>query len=118
MKFHHKDLAQGRWHNFSLPQQLANIGSEVSRAMRWKGKDDNLFWGAVERATELFYLTINDARWRNRLKELTRLHEIFCDAVLDGKEYGSTLQALERYFFNFAIYNQRIKNDQIKRGAS
>lgn len=114
MKFRHKDLAKGRWYKLSLAQQLANIGSEVSRAMRWKEKDDNLFWGAVERTLELFYLTIADPRWRNRLKEFTRLREIFCDAVLDGKEYGSTLQALEQYFFHFAIYSQKIKMSNYK----
>lgn len=109
MNFYHKDLARGKWYNLSLAQQLANIGSEVNRANRWKDKDEKLFNSAVERAIELFYLTIADTRWRNRLKELTRLHEVFCDAVLDGKEYGSTLQGLERYFFYFALYSQKMK---------
>lgn len=113
MKFYHEDLAKGRWHKLPLAEQLANIGSEVSRATRWKEKDNNLFWGAVERAMELFYLTIADMRWRNRLKELTRLREVFCDAVLGGEEYGSTLHSLEKYFFYFAIYSQKIKNEQL-----
>jgi hypothetical protein len=109
MNFYHKNLSNGRWQTFSLAKQLANIGSEVNRANRWQGKDDKLFWAAVERAMELFYLTIADPRWRNRLKELTRLREVFCDAVLGGKEYGSTLSSLEQYFSYFALYNQKIK---------
>ena len=109
MKFQHKELANGRWQKFSLAEQLANIGSEVSRAIRWQGKDEKLFWGAVERSMELFYLTIADLRWRNRLKELTRLHEIFCDAVLGGKEYDSRLEDIERYLFYFALYSRKAR---------
>ena len=109
MKFQHKDLASGRWQKFSLAEQLANIGSEVSRAIRWQGKDEKLFWGAVERVLELFYLTIADPRRYNQLKELTRLRETFCDAVLGGKEYGSTLQNIESYLFYFALYSRKIR---------
>ena len=106
MKFQHKELAKGRWQELSLAEQLANIGSEIGRAIRWQGKDEKLFWSAVERGMELFYLTIADLRWCNRLKELTRLHEVFCDAVLGGKEYGSRLQDMEGYFFHFAFYSR------------
>jgi hypothetical protein len=116
MSFYHKNLSDGRWQTFSLAKQLANIGSEINRANRWKEKDEKLFWSAVERALELFYLTIADPRWRERLKELTRLREVFCDAVLGGKEYGSTLQGLEQYFFHFAIYSQKIKMNNYKEG--
>lgn len=54
MEFKHKRLASGRWYRLSLTEQLANIGSEVSRAAGWQGKDEKLFWGAVERALGLF----------------------------------------------------------------
>ena len=102
-QFIHKDLAAGRWFEFSLIEQLANIGSEVSRARRWFGKDEKLFQGAVDRALELFDLTLQDPRWRKRLKELARARELFCDAVFGGKEYGSRLEDLDRYFFHFAF---------------
>ena len=101
-KFFHKELTEGRWFKLSLIEQLANIGSEVGRAYKWRGKDENIFWGAVERALELFDLTLEDLRWRGRLKEITRVREIFCDAVFGGKEYGTSLIDLERYFFFFA----------------
>ena len=32
--FQHQSLAEGRWFTLSLAEQLANIGSEVSRAIR------------------------------------------------------------------------------------
>ena len=102
-RFLHKELAAGRWFQLSLMEQLANIGSEVSRARRWKGKDENTFQNAVERALELFDLTLEDPRWRGRLREIARAREVFCDAILGGKEYGSQLEDIDRYFFYFAL---------------
>ncbi|OHB21791.1 MAG: hypothetical protein A2939_01685 [Parcubacteria group bacterium RIFCSPLOWO2_01_FULL_48_18] len=101
----HKELAAGRWRAFSLAEQLGNIGSEASRAMRWKNKDEKLFQGAIDRALELFDLTLADPRWRGgRLREIARAREVFCDTFLnDGKEYQSTPQDLDRYFYYFAL---------------
>ena len=104
MVFKHKELASGRWYELSLAEQLGNIGSEVSRALRWQNKDEKLFWGAIERALELFDLTIEDSRWNGRLKEIARAREVFCDTVFQkGKEYNSSLEDLNRYFFHFAF---------------
>ncbi len=108
MPFIHKELASGRWQRLSYIEQLANIGSEVTRASRWKDKDKKLFWPAVERAQELFLLTLADHKWSGpRLRELSRLYEIFCDAVLGGTEYNSSLKDLEKYFFYFALLSRR-----------
>ncbi len=101
MKFQHQSLAEGRWFNFSLAEQLGNIGSEVSRAIRARGNEKR-FDAAVSRALELFYLTISDPRWCKRLKELTRARELFCAAVLGSNEYDTTLEDLDRYFYYFA----------------
>ncbi|MGB2762112.1 MAG: hypothetical protein WBC21_01065 [Minisyncoccales bacterium] len=104
MKIIHKELASGRWFQLSLAEQMANIGSEVSRACKWQGKDEDIFCGAVERALELFDLTLKDPRWNKRLKEIARARELFCDAITGGKEYKSTLKDLDRYFFCYAFY--------------
>lgn len=103
----HKELASGRWHTLSLAEQMGNIGSEVGRARRAEGQDDARFRGAVDRALELFGLTLADPRWHGRLREIGRAYEVFCDAVLGGTEYGSTLADLERYFMQFAIAARR-----------
>lgn len=103
MKTHHPGLAAGGWGRLSLPQQLGNVGSEVSRALRWQNKDILLFDGAMIRALELLDLSIRDSRWRHRLKELARAREMLCDAWFGGKEYRSELEGLNRYFFNFAL---------------
>ncbi len=109
MKFFHKKLALGRWFQLSLAEQLANIGSEVSRAHGWRERDRKVFWGAVDRALELFDLTLEDTRWQGRRREIARAREIFCDAVLGGKEYGSSLKDLAPYFDQFAIATRLYK---------
>ena len=102
--FLHKELASGRWYALTLFEQLGNIGSEVSRARRAQGVNPARFQGAVDRALELFDLTIADKRWRGRLREIGRAREVFCDAAYEGgKEYDSSLADLERYFDHFAI---------------
>lgn len=103
MAFIHKNLADGRWRKLSLMEQLGNIGSEVSRARNWKGKDDKIFNAAVDRTLELFELTLQDPRWIGRLKEINRAREVFCDTILGGKEYKDTLENLDKYFLDFAI---------------
>ena len=102
MAYLHKNAAEGRWQKMSIAEQMANIGSEVGRAAKWQGRDEKIFFGAVTRALELFDLTLVDPRWRGgRLYELGRLKEVFCDGVLGGKEYGTVLSSLEKYFLPF-----------------
>lgn len=102
MAYLHKNAAAGGWYKMSIEEQLVNIGSEVGRAAKWQGKDEQKFDGAVARALELFDLTLEDSRWRGgRLLELGRLKEVFCDGVLGGKEYGTKLKDLDRYFYPF-----------------
>ncbi len=108
MAFQHKELATGQWQKLSLVEQLGNIGSEILRVSRQEGKNEKIFWGAVERALELFDLTLDDPRWKGRRWEIARAREVFCDAVYGGKLYKSSLQDLTRYFdiFAFAARNK------------
>lgn len=105
----HKDLASGKWFEMSLAEQLGNIGSEVYRAGKQQGKDENLFNGAVGRALELFDLTLEDKRWKGRLKEIGRARDVFCDAVLGGGEYGATFQNIQKYFDDFGVVAMKTK---------
>jgi len=102
--FIHKELAAGRWFELSLKEQMGNIGSEVSRAANWQGKE--LFRGAVDRALDLFDLTLEDSRWKGRRLEIARAREVFCDAVYGGELYDSSLADLTRYFDQFALAAQ------------
>ena len=103
MRDGHKELAAGRWFELTLAEQLGNIGSEVSRAANWQNRDEKLFWGAVERALELFDLTLTDTRWNGRHREVAGAREVFVDAVYGGESYDSVLQSLVGYFDEFAI---------------
>lgn len=92
-----------RWHTLSLAEQLGNIGSEVHRARLAEHTHETRFEKARDRALELFDFMLADPRWRGRLREIARSREVFCDAVSGGKEYGSTLEGLEKYFDQFAL---------------
>lgn len=100
----HADLAAGRWHSFTLLEQLANVGSEVERALRARERGlTQRFDRAVDRALELFDLTAMDPRWSGpRRREILRAREYFCrvcfgdDAEPDAGDY------LSRYFLQFA----------------
>ena len=52
IKRQHRALAAGRWAQFSLAEQLANVGSEVGRMRRWQERDPRLATGAFDRALE------------------------------------------------------------------
>ena len=89
----HKNLGAGKWRTLSFAEQMGNIGSEVSRAGRWQGKDEKLFQGAIERALELFDLTLEDPRWHGgRLREIARSREVFCDAKSGGWAYSRPVE--------------------------
>jgi hypothetical protein len=105
----HRDLAAGRWGEFSLAEQLANVGSEVGRLRRWRGRDERVAMRAFERALELLDLTLADSRWRGRRREIARARELLCDTVAGGGEYGTTLDDLDRYFLAFATVARRAR---------
>lgn len=105
--YQHTELAAGRWHMLTLAEQLGNVGSEISRAIQWENKDRAMFERALWRALELLDLTIDDPRWRGRLKELARARELVCDAFFGGREYGTTWKDLNQYFFPFALLARR-----------
>ena len=102
---HSSELAE-RWFAFSLAQQLANVGSEVSRALRWRSRNPKIAQGALERALELIDLTLDDPRHRAsvaRLREICRVREVLLDFLVGTNQYGSNEAALQRYFDVFAV---------------
>jgi hypothetical protein len=107
---HHRGLTLERWQQFSLNEQLANIGAEVSRALSWKKQGEKeKSQRALERGLELFDLTIQDRRWLYRLKEILRMREIVCDYFFGENQYQSTPESLDKYFLVFAIAARRQK---------
>ena len=104
MTYPQRNFDSKRWFKLSLSLQLANIGSEVIRAIRWHQKGEKKRWKmAVWRALELFDLTLSDKRWKNRAKEIARLRETICDFFYGGNPYYSNLLFFYNFFFFFAF---------------
>lgn len=104
MTAQHSDLAAGRWQTFSLVEQLANVGSEVERALKWASKGNAEYSDrALERGLELLGLTIADPRHRYRLKELTRTREALVDYFWGDNEFCSEERTWRRYFEAFGV---------------
>jgi hypothetical protein len=105
----HPELAAGRWRTLSLAEQLANVGSEVERAIRWwEAKRPERFRGALDRALELFDLTVQDPRWAgHRRREILRVREEFCRLFFDDNPPPDSAPGLQRYFLAFGVLARR-----------
>lgn len=104
MTYQHKQLQDGGWAKLNLIQQMANIGSEVERAIKWREKNTSFAERAFNRALELFDLSIQDKKNQYRLKEITRCRELFAVFFVGDNKYQSTPEEWQKYFrqFNFA----------------
>lgn len=101
-EYQHKELAAGRWSTFSFMEQMANIGSEVERAISWKNKGNQEYSRmAINRGLELLELTKSDTRNVKRLKELCRLYEVLADYFYFDNSYSSSDELWRKYFYAF-----------------
>ncbi|OIO37776.1 MAG: hypothetical protein AUJ72_03900 [Candidatus Omnitrophica bacterium CG1_02_46_14] len=110
MNSQHKELAAGRWTQLSFLEQMANIGSEVERALNWKAKQNfDYSQKAFERALELIDLTLNSISGMARFKEIARMREAMVDFFYGSNEFRSTEASWKKYFlsFNYAVRRQR-----------
>lgn len=104
----HASLAAGRWQEMSLMEQLANIGSEVGRAVRAKSLGNYARLApALDRCLELLDLTLTDERWRGRRREVARARELVCDFLVGDNVYASTAESLDAYFLPFMVASRR-----------
>lgn len=99
----HKDLyISGRWFKLSLAEQMANIGSDVGRAIQWRTKEDlEASTQALYRALEQIDFTVADSKNKGRLKEILRMREFLADYFLGNNQYGFTDDAWQQYFYYF-----------------
>ncbi len=109
MSYQHKGLAAGRWDQLALLEQMANIGSEVSRALNWRAKNNaDYSTRAAERALELLDLSLDSVKGFAPLKEVARVREAVVDYFFGTNEYGSSEASWRKYFLAFA-YAARAK---------
>lgn len=113
IKYQHEDLAKGRWAKMSLAEQMANIGSEISRAIHWRNKNNVEYsHNAVNRALGLINLSIDSVTLKSHLKEFTRLREAINDYFYGDNEFSSSDLLWQKYFdhFNYAARLKQTRN--------
>ncbi len=87
----------------TLLEQMANIGSEVERALNWKAKNNaERSQKAYERALDLLDITLDCPYSGARFKEVARVREVVVDFFHGGNSFGSSEDSLRRYFLQFA----------------
>lgn len=108
MTFQHKELAAGRWAKLTFIEQMANIGSEVERALNWKAKNNaDYSRKAAERALELIDLTLDNNRIPSHFKEISRARELLADYFFGSNQFMSNESSWRKYFFQFAYAARR-----------
>ena len=97
-------IDQERWRNLTFYQQLGNVASEISRAIKFKEeKDADHMKASLWRLLELVDLTIDDQKNRSRLKELCRFKEVLSDWYCQTNVYPVNPESLKDYCLNFAM---------------
>jgi hypothetical protein len=100
----HSALENGGWSKLSLNEQMGNIGTEVGRIIRAKKQNDQVAMNnALDRALELFDLTMSDGRRKHQLREIARTREVLIDSLAERKEYHSDLTSIDKYLMHFAV---------------
>jgi hypothetical protein len=98
-----KQLSQDRWNKFSFYEQMANVGSEVERAIIWREKDKDYAKKALERQLELLDLTVADQKNRLHLKELIELREALVNYFTLENQQGLSDKILRDFFYAFNL---------------
>ena len=104
----HGELAGGRWAEMPLAEQMANIGSEVSRALNWQKKEKKgLSIKALNRALELLDMTVPSIKQYSKLKELFRVREALVDFFYGTNQFSSSELLWRKYFDHFAYLTRK-----------
>ncbi len=110
----HKKLSQGDWQKKPFLEQMANIGSEVYRAINWRNKNNEEYAQmAFVRSLELFDLTKESKLTFSQYKELTRMRETWVDFFAYENQYNSTEEEINNYFMylTLAFKNLDLRNN-------
>ena len=105
----HKKQAEGEWQKKSFLEQMANIGSEVYRAISWRDKGNEEYAQmAFIRSLELFDLSKDSKLTYPQYKELLRMREIWVDYFKYDNEYNSTEENINKYFMYTTIGSKNL----------
>jgi len=110
-----------RWAELDIIEQMANISSEVGRAItaHKSGKTDQRD-SAINRALELFALTadiMKDGKTSYRLHEILRARDEFLSLFYNGT-FETDADAIDAYFTVFAMTSRlRHRRERINRSV-
>lgn len=103
LNYQHQALADGGWKAMPFALQMGNLGSEVSRSIKWADKNEKRFRVSFDRALELFDMTIDAVVSEpGKLKEVCRAREEFCDYFM-GNSWHTDAVKMMRYYDQFAL---------------
>ena len=108
MSYQHQAMANGKWQQMSLAEQMANIGSEVERALNWRiKKNADYAQKAFERALELIDLTLDNDKNYAHLKEIARMREAMVDYFFGVNQFMSSESSWRNYFLPFTYASRK-----------
>ena len=104
LNYIHSDDLREKWPVYSIEYQMGNIGSEVSRALKWHDKNPSRADKAIDRALELFDLTISANKDNSpRLREVLIAREEFCDYFFGGNSWHTDPNIMQKYYDGFSM---------------
>lgn len=107
----HSEAAREDWLTRPITYQMGNIGSEVSRSLKWIAKGNQARADkAIDRALELFDFTV-EANTKNhfRLTEVLKARDEFCDYFFNNNSYHTDPIRMQKYYDGFVMMDQ-LKN--------
>ena len=110
LNYIHSKEAREEWQKMPITLQMGNIGSEVSRSLKWTKQGNGLRANsAIDRALELFDFTI-EANIKNhaRLTEILKAREEFCDYFFGNNSYHTDPTKMQKYYDGFVMI-ERLK---------
>lgn len=110
-KYIHDEEVRKEWKIHPITYQMGNIGSEVSRSLKWteKGNKERAA-KAIDRALELFDFTIEANRDNHaRLSEILVARDEFCDYFFGGNSWHTDPKKMQKYYDGFVMINQLSK---------
>lgn len=92
-----------KWLTMDFMEQMANIGGEVYRAIKWKDKQhkEKQYYFA-EKALEFLDFTIEDPKNSAKIHELKLCKEELRDFFFSDNQFATSNETLMKYYDAFA----------------
>ena len=91
-----------KWFPLPVKTQMANVGSEVLRAIKWKNKGDTQKeYAFYEKAQDYLMLTIRDPKNFACLNELKLCSAELYDFFIGNNIYNTSEKVLKKYYDSF-----------------